>query len=190
MRTHAFTAGAVAASFGVVSVASGDGTFDPSLDVAVGLGDFTLTADAGGNPPTVDFNVTGPGGVVGMSFAGDASGLTGNGTWASDTRLSILVDGVEVFNIGGLTGRDNDWDFQGSSSTSDGFYTSGPHIFAKDNPIAGGADWTFVFFHNWNSGFAAPITWSEAGIILHRVPSPGVLGVAGLGGLLAARRRR
>lgn len=189
MHTRTMVAGAVIASFGTASAVLGDG-FDPNLDYGVALGNFTVVADAGGNPTTVEFSTSGPGGVVGFTFAGDASGLTGNGTWASDTRLSVRVDGVEVFNIGGLVGRNNDWDFQGSGSTSDGFYTSGPHIFAKDNPIAAGANWSFVFFHNWNSSAAAPITWSETGIILHRIPSPSVLGLLGIGGLAAARRRR
>ncbi|MCC5822863.1 MAG: PEP-CTERM sorting domain-containing protein [Phycisphaerales bacterium] len=179
-----------AAALGFASTAAlADGTFDPSLDVVIDLGSFTVVADAGGNPTPVNFTVTGPSDVIGFTFAGDAVGVGGTGTWASDTRLSVLVDGSEVFNVGGLVGRDNDWSFQGSVSTDDGFYSS-THIIAKDNPVAGGAEWTFSFFHNWNSTAATPITWENASITVHRVPAPGAMALLGLGGLAAGRRRR
>ena len=179
-----------AATIGLAPAAAlADGTFDPAFDVVIDLGSFTVVADAGGNPTPVNFTVTGPADVIGFTFSGDASGITGNGTWASDTRLSVLVDGGEVFNVGGLVARDNDWSFQGSGSTSDGFYSS-THIIAKDNPVPAGVEWTFSFFHNWNSSSAAPITWSNASITVHRVPAPGAMAMLGLGGLVAGRRRR
>ena len=190
MTIKSLTAAAVVGTLGFVGATSSASGYDPSLDVVVTLGDFTVFADANGNPITVGFNLTGPADVVGFSFAGDASGVSGNGTWASDTRLSVQIGGVEQFNIGGLTGRDNDWDFQGGGSTDDGSYASGPHLFAKNNPVADGADWSFVFFHNWNSASAAPITWDNVNITLHRVPAPGAMALMGLGGLAVARRRR
>ena len=183
-------AAAAVGGLGLVALPATANNFDPDLDIVVNLGQFTVFADAGGDPIVVKFNVTGPGDVVGFSFGGDASGLTGNGTWASDTRLSVRIDGTEQFNIGGLVGRDNDWDFQGSGSTNDGPYASGPHLFAKDNPIDAGAMWTFAFFHNWNSASAAPISWENVTITLHRVPAPGAMALLGLGGLVAGRRRR
>ena len=190
MSIKQLTAAAIVGSLGFAAATSNASGYDPDLDIVVTLGDFIVFPDAAGNPITVGFNLTGPGDVVGFSFAGDASGVSGNGTWASDTRLSVQIDGSEQFNIGGLVGRDNDWDFQGSASNDDGSYASGPHLFAKDNPIADGAAWSFVFFHNWNSASAAPITWDNVNITLHRVPAPGALALMGLGGLVVGRRRR
>lgn len=179
-----------AAALGIASTAAlADGTFDPSLDIVIDLGSFTLVADPDGNPTTVDFSVTGPSDVIGFTFAGDASGVSGNSTWASDSRLSVILDGSEVFNVGGFSGTQNSWDFQGSGSTNDGSYSS-THIIAKNNPVAAGASWTFSFFHDWNSTFAEPITWSNASITVHRVPAPGAMALLGLGGLAAGRRRR
>lgn len=164
--------------------------YDPNLDVVVDLGTFTLEPDADGNPTPVSFTVAGPDNVVGFSFSGNASGISGNSTWASDTRLNISIEGDDVFNIGGLIGVDNDWDFQGGGSGEDGFYSSGPHIIAKDNPVPGGLMWTFDFIHDWNSTFAEPITWTDAQLTVHRVPAPGALALLGLAGLAGARRRR
>ncbi|MCC5822865.1 MAG: PEP-CTERM sorting domain-containing protein [Phycisphaerales bacterium] len=183
-------AAAAVGGLGLAALPATANNFDPDLDIVVNLGQFTLFPDAAGDPIVVKFNVTGPGDVVGISFGGDASGVGGTGTWASDSRLSVVIDGTERFNIGGLVGRDNDWDFQGSQSTNDGNYTSGPHLFAKNNPVAAGAAWTFAFSHDWFSASAAPISWSGVTITLHRVPAPGAMALLGLGGLVAGRRRR
>ncbi|MCC5822864.1 MAG: hypothetical protein LAT64_04935 [Phycisphaerales bacterium] len=190
MSIKQLTAAAIAGSMGLAAATSSASNFDPDLDIVVTLGDFTVFPDAAGNPITVSFNLTGPGDVVGISFSGDASGVGGTGTWASDTRLSVRIGGTEQFNIGGLVGRDNDWDFQGSGSTNDGTYASGPHLFAKNNPIAAGAAWSFQFSHDWFSASASPITWTNVNMTLHRVPAPGAMALLGLGGLVAGRRCR
>ncbi|MFU8829658.1 MAG: hypothetical protein ACNA8P_09530 [Phycisphaerales bacterium] len=179
---------ATGAGLAITAAASAD-NFDPALDIVLDLGSFTLISPANGGAP-VDFDVIGPADVVGFSFAGDVSGISGTSSWASDMQLNISIDGTQVYSIGGFSGVQNNWDFQGSGSTNDGFYQSGPHLIAKDNPVAEGAAWTFSFVNDWNSTLAADMDWSGVTLTIHRIPTPGAVGLVGLAGLAAIRRRR
>ena len=188
----------VAAGLALSAVANAGPTFDPALDIVVDLGTFTVVSPGAGGDPlplAVVFGGVDPGinpnDIVGFTFSGTASGVTGNGTWASDTRLLVSRGGVQVFDVGGLVGpppRANDWAFQGAGSTNDGFYSS-QHFFANAFP-KDGTEWTLTFFHDWRSGLAAPITWTDATFTIHKIPTPGAAALLGLAGVAASRRRR
>ena len=187
MRTPVLAAAAAAALAGVVVA----GTFDPAFDKAIDLGTFTLASDASGPLDEFIYSYTVQGGEVAFSFSGDffdVAGPTG-GMWASDTRLQIFRNGMEVYNVGGFSGVVNPWDFQGGGSAPDGFYSHGPDFAVNGLAVAGDV-WDFRFTNGWNSSASTPIEWSNATLTLHKIPAPAALAVLGLAGLAGGRRRR
>ena len=185
MRKTAFATVAAAAFTGAVVA----GTFDPAFDKAIDLGSFTLASDASGPLDEFTYSYTVQGGEVAFSFSGDFFDVQDGGMWASDTRLQIFRNGMEVYNVGGFSGVVNDWDFQGGGSAPDGFYSHGPDFAVNGLAVAGDV-WDFRFTNGWNSGLSTPIEWSNATLTLHKIPAPAALAVLGLAGLAGGRRRR
>lgn len=166
---------AAVATFGLAGTAM--------ADIDLNLPDFSLTSDSNG--PLDDFTVSWSGYLEGFAFAGNFDDPDG-GMWASDTRLQVYLDGSEVYNIGGFSGVQNPWDFQGSGSSNPGFYSHGP-----DGAISGSGDWDFVFTNGWFSDSSNPIVWNGAVLtLINAVPAPGALALLGLAGLAGASRRR
>jgi len=171
--------------------------FDPALDEKLDFGNFVLDSLANGGSPAV-FNVpNGSNGndIVGFSFSGAVTGISGNASWASDMQLIITDPNGGTFTVGGFTNSGNadiDWDFSGSASTNDGAYASGPHFAWKNDPISkdGAGSWTFSFANDWNSTIAATMSWTDVSITLHKIPTPGAAALFGLAGLAGIRRRR
>lgn len=178
---------AAVAAFGLTGAASADLTFD--------LGTFSLTGSLAG--PTNDYTFSWTGYLEGFSFSGDYSEDPVNATYASDTRLRVYLDGVEVYHIGGFTDPGADWDFQGVQSNAPGFYAHGLGGAPwggdgnHDGSISGSGDWEFVFTNGWHSDATTTQTWSNASLVLaNAIPAPGALALLGLAGLVGARRRR
>lgn len=189
---------AATAAICTTPVALADGEWDPALDEVLlinGGEEFTLSD---GESITFDVDVAENGNpVIGFSFAGVVSGISGNATWASDTRLDIVAPDGSTHAIGGF-GQDDtaDWDFQGSQSTEDGTYVHGlgsdfgdgqpDFVFDKVNK---GGVWSFTFTQT----FGTDISWKGVSINLHKqagLPAPGALALLGLAGLAGASRRR
>jgi len=149
--------------------------FDPALDEALDVPDFSVTGAAGGGP-AVDFTI--PGGVstqgtaVGFTFEGTVSGISPTGDWASDMRMVVTSPGGTSFDVGGFTNPVNEWDFQGSGSADDGTYTSQhvPAFGAEGTPDDG--DWVLDFRHGWESDSAGTMDWSGVTVTLHKTPLP------------------
>ncbi len=199
MKTKIFAFAACAAC-AIASAATADMIWDPDADQVYNLGMFTLSGGAGG--PTNEFeyviNTTGTS-IVGFSFLGVYSEAIA-GSWASDTRLRIYLNGDEIAHIGGFTGAGSPWDFQGSLSNAPGAYAHGINGSSPNgdgNPdwslkalATGDDEWRFVFTNGYHSSFTGDLTWSDAQIIIHHVPAPGALALLGLAGLAGVRRRR
>ena len=156
-------------------------SFDPSLDEVLNVNDFILV----GQGPTVSFNIpaglTSSGNVVGFTFEGTVSGISGNDTWASDMIMTITSPAGEAFEVGGFSSPgDNNWDFQGSTSDSNDTYESehlladnGDPVFAPGGTTDEG-DWILEFVHDWDSSGAANMDWSDVTITLHKTEPPPV----------------
>lgn len=168
--------------------ASGAPNLDWSIDTASPMGttveefdvpQFTVVGlpDGGGAEVfTFTGGVANQGNVVGLSFEGDASGVTGNGTWASDTCMIVEAPDGTTVSFGSVSATVPDfpecntantlpWDFQGNISDNDGFYESDhPDVFGSGVDDEG--IWTLTFVHGWNSASAAPITWDNVVVSL------------------------
>jgi len=140
---------------------------DPALDETLELGSFTLLpAVQGGEPvrfelPPYDRR------LVGCSFSGIVSGISGTLTWSSDMQMRLYADDVLVFSIGGLPAA-QEWDFVGIAG--DGPYGQSEILFAKDDPFPTNVAWTIEFLHGWNSTSASAMAWSEVVVVLHAAP--------------------
>jgi hypothetical protein len=190
-----------AAGFGLASAASADQLWDPTLDKPLDLGSFSLTSDGTGPLDDFVFSYTMQGNEAGFSFQGNFEDPGGN-MWASDTRVRVLLNGNEIYNLGGFTGIENPWDFQGAFSDPPGFYA---HGFLGIGPNADGLpDWaikgvgdagdtlSFEFTNGWHSDFSNAIVWNDALLTIHKfaIPAPGALALLGVAGLVGVRRRR
>jgi hypothetical protein len=170
-------------------------------DVVIDIPDFSFFADDEVYVYEIELD---PGlAVNGFSFIGTVTGISDNGTWASDTMLGILGPSGSFTDIGGfVTSPENDWDFQGSGSNLDGTYESGPHFEALNlDPVEPvfdsngdgttnlGGLWTFTFTQTFFSSSATEIAWTDVQITLLQIPGPGALALLGVAGLIGRRRR-
>ncbi len=137
----------------------------PDLDETLNLAAFTLPGGA-----TVVRSAAGDetsrGQVVGFSFSGSVSGISGNATWASDMALTVTSPDSLSFSVGGYNTINPPWDFNGSASNTDGSYSSshiGPDIFGS-NGTGDAGTWQFDFNHTWNG----TMNWSNLVLTLHK----------------------
>jgi serine protease AprX len=155
------------------------GSHDPSLDETLDVPNFSVASPANGGSPVVvnlPAGLTTRGEVVGFSFSGDVSGISGNGSWASDMCLRVTAPDGTIFDVGGFSSAIpgcavNSWDFQGSGSNNDGIYAS-QHLVAFDPAVEDQGDWTFSFVNGWDSSTAATMNWTDVTITLHKVALP------------------
>ncbi|NBB92947.1 MAG: hypothetical protein GVY32_07255, partial [Gammaproteobacteria bacterium] len=155
---------------------------DPALDETFDLGGFVLDSAANGGSPevfTVPGEVVSNGGVVGFSFEGTVSGITGAGSWASDMCMIVEAPDGTTYGLGGFTGtltgcNVNAWDFDGSGSTDDGTYSSVHDDLWAEPGLEDAGDWTITFVNDWNSASAATMTWTDVSVTLHKVDPPDV----------------
>ncbi|TVQ41062.1 MAG: DUF4394 domain-containing protein, partial [Wenzhouxiangella sp.] len=159
----------------------GPRSHDPALDEVLSVPDFTVVSPASGGTPevfTVPAGILSSGGVVGFSFEGTVSGITGNGDWASDMCLQIEGPDGSSFSVGGIGAtipncNVNTWDFQGSGSNEDGTYASvHDDVWPFPPGAADQGDWTLTFIHSWDSASANPMDWSNVTVTLHKLPPP------------------
>ncbi|NBD95693.1 MAG: hypothetical protein GVY11_04360 [Gammaproteobacteria bacterium] len=150
---------------------------DPALDETLDLSDFVLPG-GGTAGDTVDGGIESRGEVVGFSFEGTASGLTGNNTYASDMAMTVTAPDDSSYTVGGFQSGNPEWDFQGSSSEDDGTYSSthiDPEIFG-----AGGTDdegaWQFDFEHTYDD----TMEWTDVSVTLHKQEPPECVDPAGV----------
>ncbi len=168
---------------------------------------YALTAAAGlalsaGASADVAFSAAGPftlaGGASAVLFSGNASGtLTGfdwsfdwatpgDSSWASDMQITITDPNANSATIEG-------YDLPGILTSYNG-PASGPAGNYGDNiPLAGlsgSGVWTVTVSNDWG-GDPNPNTISNFnGNLQGLVPTPGALGLFGIAGLAATRRRR
>lgn len=142
---------------------------DPALDEQIALDDFTLPGDAT-HEATAGGGQATRGEVVGFSFEGTVSGITGEASWASDMALTVTSPAGASHAVGGYQSGNPDWDFQGSGSDDDGTYSSqhiGSDVFGADGTTDDG-QWTFLFDHQWED----EMQWSDVSITLHKTEPP------------------
>jgi len=143
--------------------------FDPTLDEALQLSDFSIAGN-GTHSEALPGGVASSGQVVGFSFVGDVTGVTGNSTWASDLQLSITAPGGAAFTVGGYQTGNPPWDFDGSGSNSNGNYSSqhlGETVFGPEGVNDDGS-WQFDFEHTFND----TMDWSNVVVTLHKQAPP------------------
>jgi serine protease AprX len=143
---------------------------DPGRDEVLNLANFSI-AGSGSHSDSVSGGITSRGQVIGFSFQGTVTGITGNGTWASDLVMTITApDGVASYSVGGFNTGNPPWDFQGSGSDNDGTYASvhiGQDIFGPEG-VDDLGEWQFQFGHTWND----TMNWSNVTVTLHKLTPP------------------
>ncbi len=142
---------------------------DPDRDESLNLSDFTLPGN-GNSSETMSAGIETRGQVIGFTFEGTVSGISGSATWASDLAMTITAPDGASYEVGGYQTGNPPWDFDGSGSDNDGTYTSthiGFDIFGDDGALDEG-DWTFDFQHTWNDA----MDWSDVTVTLHKVAPP------------------
>lgn len=147
----------------------GRSTHDPALDETLQIPDFDLPG-AGSASHGSQGGVATSGQVIGFTFQGTVTGISGTGTYASDMALSLASPDGKTFSVGGYATAYPTWDFQGSASSSDGVYTSthtGTGIFGSEGAADYG-NWQFDFEHT----FEEPMDWSAVTITLHKQAPP------------------
>jgi lysyl endopeptidase len=151
---------------------------DAELDETLAIPDFAIDSAANGGQPFEHGTPAGQatrGQVVGFSFEGTVSGISGNSSWASDMCLIVEAPDGSTYAVGGFSGSVsgcdvNNWDFDGGGSTDNGTYDS-THIGVFDE-VDDQGEWTFTFINDWNSASAATMSWTDVTITLHKAPLP------------------
>jgi carboxypeptidase T len=142
---------------------------DPALDETVQLDAFTLP---GNSTVYTAFNAgsASRGDVIGFTFQGSVTGISGTPTWASDMAMTLTPPDGPAFSVGGYNTPHPPWDFDGSGSTSNGTYQSthsGPDIFG-DGGTGDEGEWFVDFTHTYNDS----MSWSDVTMTLHKVEPP------------------
>lgn len=119
------------------------------------------TADATATPTDADTSMcvegTGdlvtpelePTDVAGFTFEGSVTGITGSAAWAADMQLNVTSPASNSAVVGGFDASGPiTWDFDGSGSTDDGFYSS-DHSTAFLPGEPGTGTWTLTFANDW-----------------------------------------
>src|SRR5690625_6461379 len=119
--------------------------------------------------------MTSRGEVVGFSFSGTVSGITG-ASYASDPCMTIISPDGTAYAVGGFSGTlsgcdDNQWDFDGYSSGSDGSYER-EHDGVCSPALEDSGEWTLTFVNDWASASSADMTWTDVEVTLHKQPLP------------------
>ncbi|MBX3727233.1 MAG: DUF11 domain-containing protein [Xanthomonadales bacterium] len=155
--------------------------FDPALNEVLSIPNFSVASAPNGGTPfvaVVPAGVLTSGRVVGFSFQGTVSGITGNSSWAADLCMRVEGPDGSNYTVGGFSTSIpncavNPWDFDGSGSNNDGTYASSHEdVF----PFPPGADdagnWTITFINGWDSASAATMNWSNVTVTLHKETMP------------------
>lgn len=152
---------------------------DPELDEVLSLDGFTVDSSANGGTPAVRTAAAGldtRGEVVGFSFEGTVSGISGSSSWASDLCMIVVSPDGASYGVGGFSGTQsgcnvNDWDFAGDGSSGNGTYAHFDDL-AFDPAATDDGEWSFTFINDWNNSGAATMNWSDVTITLHKQPLP------------------
>ena len=139
------------------------------LDEELALASFALPAQ-GQSEQAREGGLASRGQVVGFTFKGTVSGVSGTGGWASDMAMTVNTPEGQRHSVGGYQVDNEDWDFQGSASGSDGSYESthtGPEIFGE-NGASDTGEWLFEFTNTWNYS----MDWSGVSVTLHKSTLP------------------
>ncbi len=171
-----------------------------SLVAAAGL------AVATGANADVMFSFAGPvvlaGGQSAVMFSGNASGALGtfsfsfnygevvsDASWASD--MQIIVSGPSGSStIAGFDDPAPDFavPYDGGGSTAPGVYNAA--IDMSGAGLSGSGVWTVTIVNDWAADPNANTVGDFQGNLGGLVPTPGALGLFGIAGLAATRRRR
>ena len=141
----------------------------PALDEALALPNFNLPGQ-GSASASAEAGLSTRGTVIGLTFEGSVSGISGNGTWASDMIMTVTSPDGTIFAVGGFSTGNPPWDFDGSGSSNDGTYTSthiGTDVFGAEG-VDDVGEWQFAFQHTWNDA----MSWSDVTVTLHKLPPP------------------
>ncbi|MEX2539649.1 MAG: S8 family serine peptidase, partial [Actinomycetota bacterium] len=162
-----------------IRIAQASNLLDGLVYEDLGVPNFSVSSDADGGSPVV-FTIPGgetePGDVIGFSFAGTVtSGVSSNGSWASDTCMTVEAPNGTAYTVGGYSGATagcnvHPWDFQGSVSSSNGTYES-QHGVAYQPSVSDDGNWTITFTNDWNDSDAATIAWTDVTVTLHKLPA-------------------
>lgn len=165
---------------------------------------IVLVAGAAANAQVLDYGSTGPllgnefntkvfpvaasGTITGFQITADMLATAG-GNWQADMKLTITAPDSTVFTAGGFSTEVFPWNAQGGVGTFPGNNINAGMIDITYPVNLGNAtgNWSVELRNDWSSS-TNPLQWDNVKITL--IPAPGAFALLGLGGLVAARRRR
>jgi hypothetical protein len=163
-----------------------------NADVTVNLGSLTLSGLQAGSVSLPGHSGTLTGMAISFDFQPSAAAL--NDSWASDAILFVQGADGNTGEWGGFNASFGGFDegvfsFDGAGSAPPGVYSDAQTVTNATPPSGAGA-WTVAFANGYAQ--SASVTYNNIVVTLFgvNVPTPGAAAVLGLGGLLAARRRR
>lgn len=163
-----------------------------NADVTLNLGNLALS---GGQFGGGTFGATGTltGMTISFDFQPDAAAQTA-GSWASDAILYVGGPDTNSGEWGGYNLSFGGFDegvfsFDGPVSAPPGVYADSQTV-SNATPPSGAGTWSVYFANGW--GGSPLVQYNNISVTLHgvTVPTPGAMALLGLGGLVAARRRR
>lgn len=182
--------------FSVTAIAALAFASGAAADVTLNLGSFDLAANESAGPFSVDIA---DGDLTGIMISFRYAEAVSDFSWASDLGVDFSAPGGEMFRVGGLALADRDYNyaFQGSISDAPGPYSDNVVFASAGNgaqpaSYAGAGTWSFTLTNTWGTD-PNPTQWNEVVITLvgvNEVPAPGAVGLLGLAGIAAVRRRR
>ena len=151
--------------------------------------DFAGPVQLGANQSVELFSGNLSGAVTDFSFQFDFLNA-GDISWASDYQIEIIAANGNSATFGGLTIGDFALSYQGSGSEPSGTYgDSGFNLAPFD--LSGSGLWTVTMTNSWALDPMADTIQNFSGTLIGSiVPTPGALGLFGIAGLAATRRRR
>lgn len=148
---------------------------DPDLDEVFSVPDFTLVGSS--SPSVLEFTFNGGlqsrGEVVGFSFSGTVSGISGS-SWASDMCMIIKAPDGTLYGVGGYSRSQSecltdDWNFP--FAAGNGSYSSS-HDDVFNPALEDQGEWRLMFLNDWASNSASNVTWSNVEVTLFKQPLP------------------
>lgn len=147
-------------------------------------GPAVLPASAGVNL----FSGNASGSLGTFTFSFDYGEVVADASWASDMQIVITDPNANQAIIGGFDNPGIAPAYDGGASTAPGNY--GDAIDLSGLGLSGSGLWTVDIINEWAGDPNANTVGNFQGNLGGLVPTPGALGLFGIAGLAATRRRR
>jgi len=134
------------------------------------------------------FSGNASGSLSSFSFSFDYAETVSDASWASDMQITVMDPNGNTLTFGGFDDAFPDFDVPYDGSISDGPGNYGASFNVSG--LSGSGVWTVTITDDWLGDPNPNIVSNFNGTLGRLVPTPGALGLFGIAGLAATRRRR